>query len=164
MNRYFLVLATAATLSTFACEKSAKETQETADKAQAEAQRKISNATAEASSKVTSAEVDAKKKIAEAEGDFAKTREDYRHTTQEHLDAIDKDIADLDAKAKKATGKTKADLDTQLTTLKAQRMAFGEDVKSLETSTAMTWDTTKARVDKEWQDLKAAVDHAKIVK
>lgn len=161
MNRYFLVLAATTALTTFACDQSAKEAQEKADKAQAEAQKKIDNATAEATSRVTSAEVEAQKKIAEAENDFAKTREDYRHKTQEHLDSIDKELADLEAKAVKATGKAKTDLESQLTTLKAQRMAFGEDVKSIETATATTWDATKARVDKEWKDLKDAVDRAK---
>jgi len=152
------VLAIVATFAIAGCDKSAAEAQEKANKAQGEATLTAANAQAEANKKATTAQANADKDIAEAKGDFAKTREDYRHTVQSKLDAVDKKIALLEADAKKATGKAKADLDAKVTNLRAQRTAFGAEVKSLETSTAATWDSSKARVDKAMTDLEAAAD------
>lgn len=136
-------------LLAFACDKSGTEAQREADKAQAEA-----------NTKTTGAQVEADKKIADVQKDFSKTREDYRHDVQTKLDDLDKKISDLDAKAKKETGNTKAKLDANLPSLHTQRAAFGKDFASLQTDTAATWDASKARIDKEWTALKDAVDKA----
>lgn len=154
------VLASVAALGSFACDKTGAEAQEKANKAQAEANKDIANANAEADGKMRAAQAEADKKIAEAKGDFAKTREDYRHTVQTNLDELDKKIAVLEAKAKKETGKAKMDLDANIAALKTRREGFATSVRSLDNATATSWDATKARLDKEWADLKAAVDRA----
>ena len=41
-----------------------------------------------------------------------------------------------------------------------RRQAFTADVAGVETATSVQWDNTKARVDKDWTDLKAMVDKA----
>jgi chromosome segregation ATPase len=141
------------------CDKSADE-QQKANAAQAEADKKIAEASKEAMTKTTSAQVEADKKIAAAEGDFGKRREDYRHKLQSDLVDLDKKIDLLEANAKAATGKAKTDLGSNLVQLRARRTAFAADVASVESATAVQWDGTKARVDKDWSDLKAAVDKA----
>jgi hypothetical protein len=141
------------------CDKAADD-QRKANEAQAEADKKIAEANRDHATKTTSAQVEADKKIAAAEGDFGKRREDYRHKVQGDLVDLDKKIADLDAKAKTATGKTKADLDTRLPQIHARRDAFAKSFNSVETATAPQWDDMKTRVDKEWSDLKALVDKA----
>jgi hypothetical protein len=73
---------------------------------------------------------------------------------------LDKKIADLEAKQKTATGKKKADLDVQLGQIRTQRETFANDWKSIETASAMTWDATKSRLDKEWSELKSLVERA----
>jgi len=163
MNRTITPLAAlvaVASLCFVACDDPGVTAQEKANSAQAEADKKIADARAEADKKASSAQADADKKIADAQADFAKAREDYRHSVQGNLDALDKKIADLDAKAKTATGKAKADLDAKLVTLHAQRDAFVTDFKSLDNTTATTWDSAKARLDKAWSELSDAVDHA----
>jgi hypothetical protein len=130
------------------------------DKSGAEAQREADNAVAEGNTKTTNAQVEADKKVAAAESDFAKTREDYRHDIQSKLDDLDKKIADLDAKSMKATGRSKAKLDTYLPNVHAQRDAFAKDFASLRNENALTWDASKARIDKEWTALKDTVDKA----
>ncbi len=50
--------------------------------------------------------------------------------------------------------------DAQLTQIRAQRESFASDWKQIETASATTWDATKSRLDKEWTDLKTAVDRA----
>jgi hypothetical protein len=162
MNRT-LTAALAIALATsglIACDDSGKSAQDKVNQAQSDADKAAADARADADKKTKSAQADADKKIADAQADFAKSREDYRHTVQTNLDDIDKKIADLDAKAKVATGKAKTDLNAKLVDLHTQRDAFAADFKRLDTTTASTWDATKGRLDKSWSDLKAAVDRA----
>ena len=146
MNRTFATLAMIV-LGASACEKSGKETQEKVDNAQEQSQVEITNA-----------QVKADEKIAEARNDFDKTREDYRHTMQSNLDALDKNLSDLDAKALKATGAKKVELTNKATTLRAQRDAFAADVRGLDNATTATLDATKIRMDKEWSNIKSTSD------
>ena len=141
------------------CDKGSDE-QQKANAAQAEADKKIAEANKEATTKTTGAQVEADKKIAAAEAELGKRREDYRHKMQSDLLDLDKKIDLLEAKAKKATGKAKSDLDLRLTDIRTRRAAFGPSIASVETATAVQWDSTKARVDKDWNDLKALVDKA----
>lgn len=141
------------------CDKAADE-QQKAINAQTHANDQIVAANQDADRKGTSAQADADKKIAEAQAGFLKMREDYRHDTTTKLVDLDQKIAELDAKSKTAKGKTKADLDARLLQIRAQRDAFANDWKSIEVASAVTWDSTKARLDKEWSDLKTLVDRA----
>ena len=141
------------------CDKAADQ-QEKATNAQLEANDKIVKANQEADEKANKAQADADKKIAEAQATFLKLREDYRHDTTEKLVDLDKKIADVEAKAKTATGKKKAELDVQLGQIRTQREAFATEWKSIETASATTWDDTKNRLDKSWTDLKSLVDKA----
>ena len=95
-----------------------------------------------------------------APSDFEKAREDYRHQKQSDLALLDKSVADLQAKEGAAAGKAKTDLQGILSSLKAQRDALVGDLRALDSASASTWDSTKARLDKEWADLKAASDKA----
>jgi membrane protein involved in colicin uptake len=140
-----------------ACDKAADE-QANANSAQSTANAKIDAAKAEAEAKMKAAQADADKKIAEAQANFMKLREDYRHTKTTDLADLDKKIADLDAKAKTATGKAKADLEANLKLIHASRERWGTSFKSIETASALTWDASKASLDKDWADLKALVD------
>ena len=151
-------LALTLTLVT-ACDKASDE-QQKANAAQSEANTKITSAKMEAADKANSAQAEADKKIAAAEGEFGKRREDFRHKLQTDLIDLDKKVETLEAKAKTATGKTKADLELSLAQIRTRRLAFGTDMKSVDTATAVQWDDTKARVDKSWTDLKALVDKA----
>ena len=110
--------------------------------------------------KANAAQAEADKKIATAEGDFGKRREDYRHKVQTDLIDLDKKIDILEAKSKTATGKAKVDLDANLAAIRTRRTAFAQDMKGVDTATALTWDDMKTRVDKSWTDLKALVDKA----
>ncbi len=156
----FASAALALTLTLVAgCDKGSDE-QQKANAAQAEADKKIAEANKKANTETTGAQLEADKKIAAAEGEFGKRREDYRHKVQTDLIDLDKKIADLDVKAKKATGKAKLDLDTHLASIRASRAAFATDVTTIDTTTAVQWDGVKAKADKDWTDLKALVDKA----
>jgi len=162
MIRASIIASTALALTltcVVGCDKAADD-QNKANAAQAEADKKIADAKKEAADKSNNAQAEADKKIAAAEGDFGKRREDYRHKLQTDLIDLDKKIDTLDTKSKTATGKTKADLDANLAQIRTRRATFAQDMKVLDTSTAVTWDDAKGRVDKEWTDLKSLVDKA----
>jgi hypothetical protein len=167
-------------LLTTACEKEASDMQRTANEAQkeadakiaaasqeagnkvdnalAEADEKIDDATAAADQEIRTVQAEADKKIAGERADFTTLREEYRHATTLKLVELDKKIADIDARAKKANGDKKADLETRLAVIRSTRDAFVADQKTLENESAATWDVTKARLDRAWAELEARVD------
>jgi hypothetical protein len=150
-----LVLATSP--FAVACDKSGADAQAEVNKAQDKANGEVAKASNQVTTTAAEAQTEADKKIIAVQADFATTRENYRHSVQSNLDALDKQLADLDVKARTAT---KPDLRATITALRAQRDAFVADYQSLTTASAVTWDATKARLDKEWTDLKAAADKA----
>lgn len=95
-----------------------------------------------------------------AQSDFAKAREDYLRQKQTGLDLLDKTITDLQAKEKVAGVKAKTALDGMLPAVQAQRNAFTGDLRAADNAGAVEWESTKARLDKEWADLRAATDKA----
>ncbi|MEO6419538.1 MAG: hypothetical protein ABIP39_09045 [Polyangiaceae bacterium] len=143
-----------------ACDKSGSEEQGKANTAQSEANDKIAAAKTEADKKINAAQSEADKKVAAVQADFAKTIEDYRHSTQANLDDLNKKIDTLDAKVQTLKGKQKTDLQASLADIRLKRDALVADRKALESTTATAWDGTKAKLDKEWTDLKSAVDKA----
>ncbi len=140
------------------CDKAADE-QKKANTAQAKANEKIAEVSREAEQKIKDAQAEADKKIAEAQASFMKLREDYRHSTTTAMADLDKKVSGLDAKVAKSKAKAKTTLAAKVKQLKAKRDEFVADYKSIETASAATWDETKARLDKEWSELKAMADH-----
>jgi hypothetical protein len=161
MNRSITVSACMALSLALAagCNKAADE-QRKADEARADADNKVIDANREATDKVNAARAEEDKKVAEAQADFLKIREDYRHKVTESLTSVDKDIADLEAKSKTATGKARATLESNLPNVRTLRENVSNEYRSLELASAITWDDAKARVDKAVDELKKAVDKA----
>jgi hypothetical protein len=141
------------------CNKAVDE-QHKADEARAEADNKVNEANREATDKINAAQSEADKKVADAQANFLKIREDYRHSVTEDLAKVDKSIADLDAKSLTAKGKTKTELDAAMPNIRSLRESVASEYRSLELSSALTWDSSKARVDKAVDDLKKAIDKA----
>ncbi len=141
------------------CDKAADE-QQKADQARTDADKKVNEANNEANDKINAARAEADKKIADAQASFLKLREDYRHKVTEDLVSTDKDIADLEAKLKTAKGKAKATIDGALPNVHALREAVATEYRSLELSSAITWDDSKARVEKAVESLKQAIKKA----
>lgn len=126
--------------------------------AQAEANDKIVAAVAEADqkSRVAQNEVDAK--VVAAKEAFLKVREEYRHDLETKLIELNRSVAELELKAGKAVGQTHVEMHARLKKIRAQRDIVAKSCKALETESATTWDETKARVDREWAELKALLD------
>lgn len=158
------IAACCLSLVAFGCNKSDKagaEAQHEATQAQAHATTETTKAQIEANKKAETEQAEANKKIAKEEASFSKTREDYRSDMQNKLVELDKKIADLDTKEAKATGNTKAKLEQHLPGIHKERQSFEKDFAALQhENDPATWDTSKARLDKEYDALKNAVDHA----
>jgi cell division septum initiation protein DivIVA len=157
--RSSLIIGSVLLVAMAGCNKAADEKAK-ADQAQINANDKIAEANRDADQKINEAQADADKKTAEAQANFLKMREDYRHDVTEKLVDLDHKIADLEAKSRTATGKTKTDLDARLKQIHAERDAFVNEYKGIELASASTWDSTKARLDKSWDELKKLVDRA----
>ncbi len=109
-----LVIAIGAAPLALACDKSGSDAQAEANQAQEKANAEVANANQQVTTTAAKAQAKADESIAAAQSDFAKTREDYRHDVQSKLDSLDKQLSDLDAKAKKSTTTAKADLKATL--------------------------------------------------
>jgi hypothetical protein len=158
MNRYIVPLTMIAALSfpTAGCDKAGASEEQKEMKATEQA----AAARNEAQEKVATAQAQADKDIAAAQTDFAKTRENYRHARWTDVADLDKKVVDLQAKQQTATGRTKAELDAVLPTIRAKRDVFARDMQALDSATGSTWDQAKVNLDKEWESLKATVDGA----
>jgi hypothetical protein len=89
-----------------------------------------------------------------------KLREDYRHQTTTNLVDLDHRVEVLDASARAATAQNRSNLDANLQQIHAKRSAFGASYAALESTTAVTWDDAKMRLDRDWTELKGLVDRA----
>ena len=159
MSRHIASLSAMALLSGLylACDKPGVAEQQQESKASEQA----AKAKNEAEQQAQSAQAKAERDIAKARADFDKSREDYLHGRRLDLDDLDKKVAELEAKAKTATGKNRADYDARLAAIRAQRDAFARHMQAVGSATADTWDAAKANLDKEWEALKKAVDDAR---
>ncbi len=162
MIRFPMLPAVAAlsVLLSAACQDKAIDEQSKANAAVNTAGDKVNEANKEANLKIQNAQAEADKKIADAQAAFMKMREDYRHETTTNLIDLDKKIDEIEAKSKKSNGKAKTDLEASLKQIHSSRDAFTADYKTIELASAMSWDATKVRLDKEWTDLKTLVDKA----
>ena len=154
-RRTLLCLALAAAPLAVACDKSGTDAQAEVNAAQNKANAQIAQANEQVTTTGALAQSEADKKIIAAQADFAKTREDYRHTVQSNVDNLTKRLAELEVKAKTSTT---TNLHATVTALRAQQDAFIVNYQSLASASPATWDATKTRLDKEWTALKAAVN------
>ena len=114
----------------------------------------------EATERALAAQADASRDTGAARADFEKTREDYRHARAAELSDLDKKIADVEAKEKTAKDKARIELRAELTAIRAKREAFVQDMYALADATSAAWDEATAKVARDWDALKAAVEKA----
>ena len=156
MNRTIapLTLVVALSASAFACDKPGATEEQKEMKANEQAAQS-QNGTQQSD---LNAQAQADKNIASAQTDFIKARENYRHAKWLDVADLDKRIMDLQARDLTATGKTRANLDSALPTIRAKREQFVHDMQALDTLQGSAWDEGKANLDKEWDSLRSSVD------
>jgi hypothetical protein len=158
MSRFTLFcLSLAATPLLEGCDKSAGITQDPLSTVINTTAAEVADASVGARDKLSAAETKTGNAIASAETDFATTRDDYRHKMQSNIDGLERKMAILDAKAKAGT---EADLRATLPALRTRRGTLLTDFHSLDHESAATWGAARARLEKEWIELKDAVEKA----
>lgn len=122
------------------------------------AMEQAANARNQAREQAVNAQAAAENDIAAARTSFAKAREEYVHGRRLDVITLDGRIMDLEARARTATGKAKADIDMHLPAIRAERDGLVRRLQALEAEAATTWDADKSSFDKEWDSLKSQVD------
>ena len=129
-----------------------------ASDARQDANQEKAQAIENADDKVQHATADEERELADVNADFEKDREDYRHDVETNLIQVDEDIADLDAKVKTADPERRASMEANLRQIRTDREAYERDTKGLDTVSSDGWADLKARLDREWDALKALVN------
>jgi hypothetical protein len=157
MNRTIapLTLVLALSVSAFACDKPGA----TEEQKEMKANEQAAQARNSEQQSDLNAQAQADKNIAAAQTDFIKTRENYRHAKWLDLADLDKKIIDLQAKDLTAKGKTRADLDSALPSIRTRREQFVTDMQAMDSLQGSAWDDAKANLDKEWDGLRSSVDN-----
>lgn len=138
----------------------ASNTERDADKAQDKADEKIYDAKVKADQEIRDARAEADVEIAGAQADFTTLRESYRHETSLKLVELDRKIAEVEARVLRANGPEKITQETNLSRIRADRASFLQDYQELDKVTGATWDATRTRLDREWDELSRLVNES----
>jgi hypothetical protein len=141
--------------------KAQNEANEKTAKAQNEADEKIRKANEEARHDMAKGQANANEEIRSANQDIVKARNDYHASTQKEVNEIDNKIDDLKVKAQKAPAKPKADFTDAMKVVETKRSALDTDLRNIDTQAPQGFDSYKAKVDKEIDDLKKSIDVAR---
>jgi hypothetical protein len=114
----------------------------------------------EGSAKSKAAELVTNQQSAQVQADFTKLRDDFRQKITSGLTDLDHRVVLLERKARNSVGNAKNEVEMGLTQIRADRLTFTNDYKSVDSATSANWDATKARLDKEWLALSSLVDHS----
>jgi hypothetical protein len=114
----------------------------------------------EGSIRTKTTELEANQKSAQVQAEFTKLRDEFRQKITTGLTDLDHRVELLERKARSSVGNAKNEVEMGLAHIRADRLAFTNDYKSLDSATSANWDATKARLDKEWLALSNLVDHS----
>ena len=87
-------------------------------------------------------------------------RTDYLSRAQSDLNQLDRHINDLKAKADRAQGNAKAELNAELVQLRNKQAAAHQRIAQIEAASEDSWQTLQAGADAALNDLKKACDQA----
>lgn len=132
----------------------------TACQSPADKDRDARKAQIEADKSKAEAQQNADQKRTTADQQLMGEKDDYREKVQKDMVDVDKHVDDIEANAATATGADKADYDRTLADVVHKRDALQADVRGINASTADTWSTVKAKIDRDLDDYKSAVKTA----
>jgi hypothetical protein len=141
--------------------KAQKEANDKAMKAQNEADEKAAQANAEARHDMAKGQAKANEEIRSANQDIVKQRTDYHVSTQKEVNEIDNKIDDLKVKAQKSPANAKADFSDAMKVVDTKRAALDTDLRGIDTQAPQMFDSYRAKVDKQIDDLKKSIDVAR---
>src|SRR5215471_811653 len=135
------------------------EAQRKADKAQAEANQKAMEAQGEANHEMAKSQAKANENIREANQDLLKARSDFEVHTQKSVNEISNKIDQLKTKAQTAKPAAQQQFNVAMRDVDAKRATLDTDFRALKEQ-PQSFDSLRAKVDREVADLKKSVDVA----
>jgi hypothetical protein len=135
------------------------EAQEKAAKAQGEANEKAMEAQGEANREMAKGQAKANENIREANQDLLKAKSDYEVHTQKSVNDISNKIDQLKAKAQTAKPQAKEEFNLAMRDVETKRATLDTDFRALREQ-PQSFDSLRAKVDREMVDLKKSVDVA----
>lgn len=135
------------------------EAQRKADKAQAEANEKAMKAQGEANGEMAKSQAKANENIREANQDLLKAKSDFEVHTQKSVNDISNKIDQLKAKAQTAKPAAQEQFNMAMRDVDAKRATLDSDFRALKEQ-PQSFDSLRAKVDREVADLKKSVDVA----
>lgn len=87
-------------------------------------------------------------------------RSDYLSRAQSDLNQLDQQVNDLKAKADRAQGNAKAELNAELVQLRNKQAAAHQRIAQIKAASEDSWQTLQAGADAALNDLKTACDQA----
>jgi len=135
------------------------EAQQKADKAQAEANEKAMQAQGEANHEMAKGQAKANENIREANQDLLKAKSDFEVHTQKSVNEISNKIDQLKAKAQTAKPAAQQQFNVAMRDVDAKRATLDTDFRALKEQ-PQSFDSLRAKVDREVADLKKSVDVA----
>jgi hypothetical protein len=128
-------------------------------KAQGEANDKATQAQNEANRDMAKGQAKANEDIREANQDVLQSRNDYETKTKKSVNDIDSKIDQLKVKAQTAKTKAKDDFATAMREVESKRALIDSDFRALHDQ-PQSFDSLRAKIDREMNDLKKSVDAA----
>ncbi len=156
-----LVLGGVGLLLMVACNRSPAAEQEEAQSAQQRADEKSQQYRIQAEQQSAEEQAKANDKMREAARVLDQAKNDYRQRSQRELDSLTKQLDELKAKAAKATGKARADVDQVLADVTARRDAVDAQIRGIDQASADQIDAVKSHIEEEIAALRQSVDEAK---
>jgi ABC-type transporter Mla subunit MlaD len=95
----------------------------------------------------------------EAQAELLKAREDVRASTTRKIEGLEKDVAELRARAEKKLSKD--EVDSMVRELQDKSEAVRRSLRDLDAATSTNLDQVKKGVDKRVQELDRAIQEAK---
>jgi hypothetical protein len=141
--------------------KAQNEANEKTAKAHNEADEKMVQANEEARHDIAKGQAKANEEIRAASQDIVKARNDFHASTQKEIHEIDNKIDDLKVKAQKATDKPKPEFTEAMRVVDTKRAALDSDLRNIDTQAPHTFDSYRAKVDKQLDELKKSIDVAR---
>ena len=130
--------------------------------AQKEADGKIAQANAQTQEEASKAQLEANKSIRQANDQTLKLRNDYQVETSKSINQIDNRLDGLKVKALTSKPKAQAQFNSMMPKVVEQRSVVGQDLASLPSQTAQSFNDYKVKTDKDMSDLRKSVEEVAV--
>jgi hypothetical protein len=118
-------------------------------------------AKAQADDAISKAQSNADEAAKSAAAALTRARQAYKEEGHQQLNALNKEVSDINAKIAKATATVKTTAQKAMTKVSDEQKAIQKDIEAFDTATLNTFKAAKAQMDKDVAALKATLKNAR---